>query len=195
MTPHLEQWLFSRPSSPGDSGERRRRTAAPPVISELIDEGTVQGIAEQTWLALVGEDEYLVPLPGTLPADVVSSWVEIVGPWNGAVVLSCGRGTADELSRCLLGAHAPAVLESEDVEDALGELANVVGGNVKAVLPGPSVLGLPETGAATPAGDPADTCRVDLLWRGRSLTIAVQGSAGAPQPPNQLDPHENEVPL
>ena len=45
------------------------------------------------------------------------------------------------------------MLDDEDVDDALGELANVVGGNVKAVLPGPSVLGLPEVGTA-PAGRP-----------------------------------------
>ena len=37
-------------------------------------------------------------------------------------------------------------IDDEDIEDALGELANVVGGNVKAVLPGPSALGLPEVG-------------------------------------------------
>ena len=70
------------------------------------------------------------------------------------------------------------MLEDEDVADALGELANVVGGNVKAVLPGPSVLGLPEVGSAPAAGP--DTCRVELLWRDQSLTISVQGSAGAP---------------
>ena len=70
------------------------------------------------------------------------------------------------------------MLDEEDIEDGLGELANVVGGNVKAVLPGPSALGLPVVGAAPVAG--SDTCRVDLLWRGRSLTISVQGSAGAP---------------
>ena len=38
------------------------------------------------------------------------------------------------------------MLDDEDIDDALGELANVVGGNVKAVLPGPSALGLPEVG-------------------------------------------------
>ena len=70
------------------------------------------------------------------------------------------------------------MLDDEDVDDALGELANVVGGNVKAVLPGPSVLGLPEVGTAPEPGLPADICRVDLLWRGQSLTITVQGSAG-----------------
>jgi chemotaxis protein CheX len=164
-----------------DSGERRRRSDAPPVITDLIDETTVKGIAEEAWLALVGDDEFLVPMPGGVPDDAVSSWVDIAGPWNGTVVLTCGRSTAEELSRCLLAEHAPPVLDDEDIEDALGELANVVGGNVKAVLPGPSVLGLPEVGSAPAAGTPADACRVDLLWRGQSLTITVQGSAGAMQ--------------
>jgi hypothetical protein len=178
-----------------DSGERRRHSDAPPLITALIDEATIQGIAEESWLALVGDDELLVPMPGGEPDDALSAWVEIVGPWNGAVVLTCGRSTAEELSRCLLAEHAPPVLDREDIEDALGELANVVGGNVKAVLPGPSVLGLPEVGAAPVAGSPDDTCRVDLLWRGQSLTITVQGSAGAVQNRTQPDPQENEVPL
>ena len=172
-----------------DSGERRRRSDAAPLITELIDAATVQGIAEEAWSALVGDEEFLVPLPGGLPDDAVSSWVEIVGPWNGAVVLTAGRSTAEQLARCLLAEHAPPVLDDEDVEDAMGELANVVGGNVKAVLPGPSVLGLPEVGTAPEPGLPADTCRVDLLWRGQSLTITVQGSAGV------LDEQKNEVPL
>jgi hypothetical protein len=161
-----------------DTGERRRAGDVPPSITDLIDEATIQSIAEEAWSALVGEDEYLVPLPGDLPEDVVSSWVDVRGPWTGVVVITTGRSTAEQLSRELLKEHAPSVLDEEDVEDGLGELANVVGGNVKAVLPGPSVLGLPEVGSAPAAGP--DTCRVDLLWRGQSLTISVQGSAGAP---------------
>ena len=172
-----------------DNGERRRRSDAAPLISELIDQATVQGIAEEAWSALVGDDEFLVPLPGGPLDDAVSSWVEIVGPWNGAVVLTTGRSTAEQLARCLLAEHAPPVLDVEDVEDALGELANVVGGNIKAVLPGPSVLGLPEVGTAPSSGLPADVCRVDILWRGEFLTITVQGSAGV------LNELENEVPL
>jgi chemotaxis protein CheX len=162
-----------------DTGERRRRSDAAPVISELLDEATLQGIVEEAWLALVGDDEFLLPMPGGLPDDAVSSWVEVVGPWTGSVVLTASRSTAEQLARCLLKEHAPPVLDDEDIEDALGELANVVGGNVKGVLPGPSVLGLPEIGVAPEPGEPADTCRVDLLWRGQSLTISAQGSAGA----------------
>jgi chemotaxis protein CheX len=159
-----------------DSGERRRATDARPVITDLIDEPTIESIAGEAWIALVGMDEILVPLPGELPADVLSSWVDIVGPWTGSVVLTTGRETAAELTRALLGESAPPELEDEDVSDAFGEIANVVGGNVKAALPGPSALSLPDVGDAPAVRNPADLCRVDVLWRGRPLSISVQGA-------------------
>jgi hypothetical protein len=174
VTPYQEEWLFS-----SDTGERRRRSDAAPATAELIDAATVRGIADESWLALVGEDEFLVPVPEPLPGDVVSSWVQVSGPWNGTVVLTVGRETAAELTRCLLKEHAPEVLEAEDVDDALGELANVVGGNVKGVLPAPSLLGLPEVGDAPVPADPADVVRVDVVWRGQPLSIAVQGATRA----------------
>ena len=176
-----------------DTGERRRAGEAPLLIAELIDEETVLSIVQEAWLALVGDEEYLLALPGGHPDDAISSWVEVVGPWTGSVVITTARSTAEDLARCLLKEHAPPVIEAEDIEDALGELANVVGGNVKAVLPGPSALGLPDVGSAPAAV--ADVCRVDVLWRGQSLAISVQGSAGAPQSTSPLDPHKNEVPL
>jgi chemotaxis protein CheX len=164
-----------------------------PVITELLDAATVQEIADQAWAALIGEEEVLVPLPGELPPATLSSWVDVVGPWTGTVVLTCGSDTAEELARALLREHAPAELDDEDVADALGELANVVGGNVKAVLPGPSVLGLPEVGTAPDVASPADTCRVDAQWRGRPRSISVPGT---PAPDADANPsYENGVPL
>lgn len=162
-----------------DTGERRRSGETRPVITELIDEATVQSIAADAWTALVGEDEFLVPIPGELPGDVLSSWVDVVGPWTGTVVLTTGRETAAGLTRALLGDHAPDVLDDEDVADAFGEIANVVGGNVKAALPGPSALSLPDTGNAPAVRNPADVCRLDVLWRGEPLTISVQGALPA----------------
>ena len=162
-----------------DTGERRRNGEHRPVITELIDEATVQSIAEDAWTALVGEDEFLLPIPGELPADVVSSWVDVVGPWTGTVVLTTARETAAGLTRALLGDHAPDELEDEDIADAFGEIANVVGGNVKAALPGPSALSLPDVGDAPAVRNPADLCRVDVLWRGEPLSISVQGALPA----------------
>jgi chemotaxis protein CheX len=154
-------------------------TMTRPVIPELIDEATVLSIAEEAWIALVGEDEVLLPLPGTMPHDVLSSWVDIVGPWTGSVVLTTGRQTAADLCRALLGDAAPPLLDHDDIADAFGEIANVVGGNVKAALPGPSALSLPEVGDGPAVRDPADVVRVDVLRRGQPLAISVQGA----QPP------------
>jgi chemotaxis protein CheX len=162
-----------------DSGERRRAGDPRPVISDLIDAPTVESIAGEAWISLVGEDEVLVPLPAELPADVLSSWVDVVGPWTGSVVLTSGRETAAELTRALLRDFAPDELEDEDIADAFGEIANVVGGNVKAALPGPSALSLPEVGLAPDVRNPADLCRVDVLWRGQPLSISVQGALPA----------------
>jgi chemotaxis protein CheX len=173
-----EQWLFSRDDS-YDTGERRRRSDGRPGIAELIDEATVQSIAEEAWIALVGLDELLVPIAEPLPADVLSSWVDVVGPWTGSVVITTGRQTAAELTRALLGEMAPELLEDEDVADAFGEIANVVGGNVKAALPGPSALGLPEVGAAPSVRNPEDVVRIDVVWRGQPLSISVQGALPA----------------
>jgi chemotaxis protein CheX len=162
-----------------DTGERRRSGEARAVITDLIDEATVQSIAEDAWTALVGEEEFLLPMPGELPGDVLSSWVDVVGPWTGTVVLTTGRETAAGLTRALLGDHAPAELEDEDIADAFGEIANVVGGNVKAALPGPSALSLPDVGAAPAVRNPADVCRIDVVWRGEALSISVQGALPA----------------
>jgi hypothetical protein len=158
-------------------------------ITTLLDTATVQSIADDVWTSLVGDGEVLVPLPVPAPEVTVSAWVQITGPWCGAVVVTCDEATAVALTECLLRARPPAVIEPEDVEDALGELANVLGGNVKAALPGPATLGLPETGPIPPATRPDDLCRVDAQWRGQSLTITVQGA--------DLAPHaeRNEVPL
>jgi chemotaxis protein CheX len=159
-----------------DTGERRRAGDARPVIPDLIGEATVLSIAEEAWIALVGEDEVLVPVPEKLPADVLSSWVDVVGPWTGTVVLTTGVQTAADLTRALLGPAAPELLEHEDVADAFGEIANVVGGNVKAALPGPSALSLPDVGEAPAIRNPADVVRIDVLWRGEPVSISVQGA-------------------
>jgi hypothetical protein len=159
-----------------DTGERRRSSDRRPLIPALMDEATVQAIAEEAWSALVGEDEPLVPLPGEPPADALSAWVDVVGPWTGSVVLTTGSRTAADLCRALLGEAAPEPLDDEDVADAFGEMANVVGGNVKAALPGPSTLSLPEVGDGPAVRDPADVVRLDVLWRGQPLAISVQGA-------------------
>ena len=150
------------------------------AITDLLDVATVQSIADEVWPSLVGDGEAFVPVPVPPPADVVSAWVDIVGPWTGSVVLSCAPATAEALTESVLMTRPPTVVDQEDVEDALGELANVLGGNIKSVLPGGSRLGLPQIGSAPSQGRLDDVCRVAGQWRGQSLTITVQGAVPAP---------------
>ena len=172
------------------------RSAQPRLtIPELIDETTVEAIAGEAWVALVGEDEVLVPVPGDLPAETLSAWVDVVGPWTGSVVLTTGRQTAADLTRSLLGEAAPELLDHEDVADAFGEIANVVGGNVKAALPGPSTLGLPQVGEAPGVRNPEDVCRLEVLWRGQPLVVSVQGALPALSTPHPNTPHPNGASL
>lgn len=150
------------------------------ALTTLLESETVAGIADEVWSALVGAEEILVPLAGELPASPLAGWVSINGPWTGFVVLTCGREAAEDLSREVLGLCSDEDPADEDVEDVLGELANVLGGNVKSLLPGPSSLGLPTVGTPPRPGRSDDTCRVDVLWRGHPLTITVQGPPGNP---------------
>ena len=157
-------------------------TAQARPITELLDAATVQSIADEVWPSLVGDGEAFVPLPVPPPADVVSAWVDIHGPWTGSVVVTCAPVTAEELTESVLMTRPPEVVDDEDVADALGELANVLGGNIKSVLPGESRLGLPQIGTAPPRGRLDDVRSLAGQWRGDFLTITVQGAIPAPHP-------------
>ena len=54
----------------------------------------------------------------------------------------------------------PESISVEQVEDALGELANMTGGNFKSLVPGPSVLSLPRVSLIGGGGTAKATERV-----------------------------------
>ncbi|MGQ7295884.1 chemotaxis protein CheX [Quadrisphaera sp. KR29] len=139
--------------------------------AELLPEETVRAVVDEIFASFVGEDEVLLPLEGELPEQTVSAWVGIEGPWRGRVVLTCAPATAEELTRALLRGQVGEQLEPEDVEDGFGELANVVGGGLKALLPDVSSLTLPRVGAQAPAG--AEEHRVASLWRGEPFDVVI----------------------
>lgn len=71
----------------------------------------------------------------------VTALVQLDGAWQGAVMLQCSATLAAVLTAAMFNTgDDPA---AEDIRDALGEVANMVAGNIKAVLPQPSSLGLP----------------------------------------------------
>ena len=73
-------------------------------------------------------------------ADSFTSVVSFVGEWSGAVLVRCGMATAHKLAQRLFKLDNVA---SDDVADAMGELANMIGGNLKSILPPGVILSVP----------------------------------------------------
>ena len=72
----------------------------------------------------------------------LTSAVYLTGEWNGALLVDCGAEQACRFAGRLLSMDPPGTVD-DDVRDALGELANVIGGNLKCLLPHGIKLGLP----------------------------------------------------
>jgi chemotaxis protein CheX len=70
----------------------------------------------------------------------VTGIVNIEGAWRGAVVVRCPYALAALVTAAMLESEAVSL---DDVRDALGELTNMVAGNLKALLPEPSTISLP----------------------------------------------------
>jgi len=60
----------------------------------------------------------------------LTSFVQLTGDWNGAVVMECSRQQACQFAGRILSMNPPESVD-DDVRDVLGELANMIGGNLK----------------------------------------------------------------
>jgi chemotaxis protein CheX len=140
-----------------------------------VHEDVVRSIVEQVWESLLQAPA--VPWSGGLGSDrpTVAAQVTLAGDWNGAVRMSCDVVTAARLAGTMLGTDDEPLPE-DDVHDAVGEIVNVIGGNVKGSLDGSTSLGLPTVDVAPT--DPQS--RLALLvsqcvveWHGAPVTVEV----------------------
>ncbi len=138
----------------------------------------VYAIAEDLFAAMVdGVPGTLRPWDGPAPvwSDPVVGWVDLHGGWSGSAAVTTERTTAEGLARALLVLPDGEAVADDDLRDAFGEIANVVGGNVKSLLPVSGTLGLPQVTSAAP--EPAGSvvvAQVLLDWGGRALELTVR---------------------
>lgn len=72
----------------------------------------------------------------------MAAYVQISGAWDGTVALHCTQDLAATVAATMFNVSRADVIARDEL-DALGELANMIGGNLKPLLPGPSHLSLP----------------------------------------------------
>jgi chemotaxis protein CheX len=143
-----------------------------------VDENDLAEMVEQVWEAYL-DPEGVSPLMQTYdenqPSEVHSS-VSITGSWSGHIVYASSRAAAQRAAAAFLAMELDEVSE-EDISDTLGELANIVGGNVKAMLPQGAQLSLPQVvlGPESSARYP-NTERISGvygLWDGEPVSISM----------------------
>ncbi len=67
---------------------------------------------------------------------LVAGCVQVAGAWEGALVVLCDAALARRAAAILLGVEEAAV-SADEAQDAIGELANMIGGSLQGVLPRP----------------------------------------------------------
>ena len=70
--------------------------------------------------------------PPDFSRPLLTSAVEFFGAWRGSCLVCCEAEVARELTERFLGMPLDS---NEEIGDCMGEVANIVGGNVKALLP------------------------------------------------------------
>ncbi len=113
-----------------------------PADSIEIHLGELAQIVEYVFSTMVGlevSESGQSWIPG---ADRLTATIHLAGDWKGALALECGRRQACAFAARFLSMEKPETVD-DVVRDVLGELANMIGGNLKCVLAGGLRLSMP----------------------------------------------------
>jgi len=99
---------------------------------EILPSGLAQ-IVESVFGTMLGLEAGECGTSWFPSGDRLTSVVHMAGDWNGAVLLECGRGQACRFAGRFLSMDPPETVD-DVVRDVLGELATMIGGNLKCVL-------------------------------------------------------------
>ncbi|MCC7013464.1 MAG: chemotaxis protein CheX [Planctomycetes bacterium] len=159
------------------SREHHDRTLRPHSVLDW--EHAVRELFEQVWSVTLGHGIRRHGARGEALAHgpLRRASVSIRGNWRGEVTLQCPEATAREFGAALFR-RSPDALGEEELRSTLHELVNILGGNIKALLPGENELSLPNDGAgprpALPRTQRRMYCELQLDFHGWPVTLTVE---------------------
>ncbi|PPK93108.1 chemotaxis protein CheX [Kineococcus xinjiangensis] len=143
-------------------------------LGHYVEDEALLQIVMQMWDSFFSTVEPPYPAFEPIGAEgpVLCASVSISGARPGLVTVTVPQATASALAAVMLQEEA---LPEDEVHDALGEVANIVAGNVKALVPDAGSLGLPVLSTATPrlGNGAAEVGRMDAVWRDGWLSVIV----------------------
>lgn len=102
-------------------------------LNVAIVPSEVGEIVQSIFLAMLDLEVTEAAAPWYASPDRLTSAVHLSGDWSGAVLFECDRRQACRLAGRFLSMDAPENVD-DVVRDVHGELANMIGGNLKCVL-------------------------------------------------------------
>jgi chemotaxis protein CheX len=165
------------------------------ALAGLVDAAVVVEVTQAVWASFVDAETELferwdVPAGSELSGAVVGR-VDIAGPLASSVHVALPAEAARELAARMLGLAVDDVAD-DDVLDATGEITNMVGGNLKAVLADDHRLGLPVVQSPGALPDPGTADVVAALQWGEHPVLVTVGTVSAPVPHRLPHPTEHK---
>jgi chemotaxis protein CheX len=105
-------------------------------------ESVIEQIAQSIYSTMLDIDLTRIETPAPPCQESLLAVVQISGQWMGSVVLALSPEVARASAAAMLQIADEDVTDA-DRQDVAAELVNMVGGNLKSLLPGPSFLSLP----------------------------------------------------
>lgn len=101
-------------------------------------------MTEQIWASMLGItiSSAEIAEPPAQGGRFIGGCVQLVGAWQGALRVDCSLALAQRAAAKFQGREKGPVTV-EEVRDAVGEIANMSAGSVKALLPQPTHISLP----------------------------------------------------
>ena len=141
------------------------------------NEAQVRSVVRSVWSTQLGLEIQDADDPGeTAPSPTMTAAIHISGDYRGGIRLECSRALVRRAGSIMFNLPADQISE-EDERDVVGELTNVIAGNIKALIPGSNLISLPTIIEGTDYK--VSTLNVkscgdfSFLFDGESLTVTI----------------------
>jgi chemotaxis protein CheX len=142
-----------------------------------LNEAQIRSIVRSVWSTQLGLE--VQDLEGTVqPTDspTMTAAIHISGDYRGGIRLECSRALVRRAATIMFDLPAEQLADDDD-RDVIGELANVVAGNIKALIPGSNTISLPTIVEGSDyhvsALDVRSSVDFNFTLDGESMTVTV----------------------
>ncbi|WP_435299673.1 chemotaxis protein CheX [Timonella sp. A28] len=150
-------------------------------VQIAVSKDQILAIVQEVFAAMLDAGEICVfeSGPSNTDDETLSAWVDMQmelpeGPLVARALVRTQQETAHEIVRSLLMMGSDEEISYADLTDAFGEIANVVGGNVKSLVEVPARLSLPSVSNDAAHGPNGLFLQdLDVNWRGQHLNVSL----------------------